>query len=306
MNENLQFLATVSQVIALFVAIIALVFQILAWLKPNTHLSLTPWFRAIRPFLPFIIVATIFFWLGYRLSIHTSETQQPIEVRHDIPVTVMVDKPVEVTRIFPVTQIIEATRLVEIPITQIVTTTPPPFSSESTTTSVVPTRISSIALPFSDDFDNGIDKQWISEGGDWGMANGFLVNRGSPGILWLGKAEWSDIIVEFDSESNYCGDLVQVLVRMQNPYDFIAVRVAGCNNEGTYLYKGGNESKKIVGVLGRGKHWQIIVTGTIFRVIVDGKLRSTGDDQTFATGSVGIQMGTSGKIDNFTVRPYSP
>ena len=68
MSEDLQFLANISQVIALLIAIAALAFQLLAWLNPNARLSLAPWFRVIRRFLPHIVVAAVFFLLGTQVA----------------------------------------------------------------------------------------------------------------------------------------------------------------------------------------------------------------------------------------------
>ena len=185
-------------------------------------------------------------------------------------------------------------------------TSNPTYTPQPPTPEPSPNPSLDTSLPFSDDFDFGVGEGWSSEGGDWNMANGRLVNTGSSSVLWLGKKTWTDVIVEFESYSAYCSDLVQALVRMQDPFNFVAVRVAGCNNEGTYLYKDGKQEKRMVSALGRGTHWRIEVFDSVYRVIVDGNVRSTSTDDTFSSGSVGIQMGKGGAIDNFSVRAYEP
>ncbi len=179
-----------------------------------------------------------------------------------------------------------------------------PFSSNTPT---APAQDTLVSLPFSDNFDSGVGNGWIPIGGDWEMANGQLVNRGGLGILWLGKASWTNIVVEFDSGSNYCGTPVYVLVRMQDPYNYIAVRIAGCAGEqGLYLFRDSQLKKTMADEAGRGNHWQIVISGNIYKLIIDGQLRASASDESFTSGSVGIQMGSAGIIDNFSVSPSSP
>jgi len=167
----------------------------------------------------------------------------------------------------------------------------------------------SVTLPFQDNFDSGLSKAWLREGGDWHMANGKVANGSSTGILWLGKANWTDLVIEFDltSDPYVCSDWIQILTHMQDPYNFVAVGVVGCYHEGIYLYKDSVQTIELVqGPGGRGSHWKIEIIGSLYRVTVDGKLRETVSDETFASGSVGIQMGKQGSIGNFSISPYSP
>ncbi len=82
MSESLQLWANVSQVASLFIATVALVVQVLSWLFPNARLSLAPWFQIIRPFLPYIVVAAVFFWIGTLFP--ASNPQSPSALTKDV------------------------------------------------------------------------------------------------------------------------------------------------------------------------------------------------------------------------------
>jgi hypothetical protein len=113
--------------------------------------------------------------------------------------------------------------------------------------------------------------------------------------------------VEADVDGRYCGDKLDILVRMQDPFNYIAVRAVGCDDEGIYVVEDGVETLRLVTALGRGSHWRIEVAGSVIRYFVDDALRASATDDTFASGSVGIRMGSaSGSLDAFEVRLGTP
>ncbi len=83
------------------------------------------------------------------------------------------------------------------------TATPYPTYTPLPTNTPIPTPIRTLPLPFTDDFKGGISKVWLREGGAWNMANNRLVNPGNDGIIWLGKQDWKDVVVELDVEHDW-------------------------------------------------------------------------------------------------------
>lgn len=185
----------------------------------------------------------------------------------------------------------------------------PQQSSNSNSTQ--PSATTRVTLPFTDNFDNGVSNVCIREGGDWQMENGRLVNKGSNGVLWLGKADWTDVSIEVDAITDNCAGDVEVLVRMKDPENYAAVRRSPyCNFRAAtvalYLFKNGKLQKQMVGGLPDGTHLKLEVIGNVYKVYIDGKLQGTATDDNFSSGSVGFTINGTGGVDNFSVRPYIP
>lgn len=187
-------------------------------------------------------------------------------------------------------------------------TSEPPTRVPSATATFVPTPKNSVALPFADNFDNGLSKVWIQAGGDWNMSNGKLLNAGNRGgIIWLGPADWTDFVVEADIGHGGC-DEPQVLLRMQDPQNYVAAQVhRDCSDGGgLYLVKNGKQQKELAFLDTTGQHYKIEVVGPIYKLYVDGQLRASASDENFIAGSVGFLGDRQSPFDNFSIRPYAP
>lgn len=177
----------------------------------------------------------------------------------------------------------------------------PQRTSIPSTSAPTPVRANAVFPSFSDNFDNGVSSLWKHAGGDWRMANGQLVNTGPLGTLWLGKAEWTDVYVDVDFQGGNCdNDPIQILLHMQDTQNFVAVRISGCRDEGIYIYRSGTGTKIVAGDCCAG-HWRFEVKGNIYEVYKDGKLIESVSDDSYPSGSVGIQMGNGRQVDNFSV-----
>jgi hypothetical protein len=123
---------------------------------------------------------------------------------------------------------------------------------------------------FSDNFDNGIGSEWIRERGGFHMAAGQLTNAGPRGTLWLGKKDWTDVVVEFDATGTACGgeDYVTILLRMQDTLNWVGVVVATeiCmfhNPGGIYVIKNG-EQTTLIQKGGSSGYWRIEAVGNVW------------------------------------------
>jgi len=125
-------------------------------------------------------------------TVVTKEVEVTREVA--IEVTRVVGEKVRETVVIPQTVVVEQT--VSVPQTVVVTVTPEPVIATATPSSPTATPTASVQLPFSDNFDDVPDPAWIKSGGDYGMSNGRLVNRGQAGWFWLGQQTWQDVAVE--------------------------------------------------------------------------------------------------------------
>jgi hypothetical protein len=68
MSDNIPIWADVAQVVSLPVAILALLLQIVAYFYPSPPRTLiAQTISKIRPFLPYVFIAAVFFWLGATL-----------------------------------------------------------------------------------------------------------------------------------------------------------------------------------------------------------------------------------------------
>lgn len=194
------------------------------------------------------------------------------------------------------------------PVAQPSPSTPEPSPIPATPT-VQPTITPRVQLPFTDDFDNGIRPEWIRAGGDWSMSNGRLTNSGNKAIVWLGKSDWKDIVVEADVEGWSCtlvtGGIVEILVHMQDPSNYIAVKTAGCGGNGIAVVRNGDYVYVTSGG-GGGSHYKVEVVGNVIKVEADGQPLWSASDEAFGSGSVGLRAEYLGFIDNVTIRPYIP
>ena len=63
MSNNLEFWAAWAQILSLLLAVLSLVLAFIAWIYPGPH-RIKPIVQRIRPLLPYIFIATLFFWAG--------------------------------------------------------------------------------------------------------------------------------------------------------------------------------------------------------------------------------------------------
>jgi hypothetical protein len=162
--------------------------------------------------------------------------------------------------------------------------------------------VSGIALPFLDTFDAGPSPRWLKPSGDWNMRNGWLVNTGSRGLMWLDKQAWTDVVVEFDVANNYCRGSIDILLRMQDTANYVGYQAVGCNSEHVYLVKEGKVVKDIFTLPSKAGHHQFEAKGNIYSVYQEGEFKGSGSDNTYTSGSVGVIIDGSGQqLDNFKV-----
>lgn len=220
----------------------------------------------------------------------TEVAQQTAVVREtvSVPQTVVVEKTVVVPQTVIVTQI---------------ATAPVPTADRPTATPIGAEDGEETIL-FSDSFDNGIDPRWSRAGGDFRMANGRLVNTDRDGIIWLDDTDWTDITVEADLEGgggcDSSADPMQLLIRVQDTQNYLAVRRGSCGRDGVYIYRDG-EPTQLLGLGGREGLWRVEVKGRIFEVYSNGERVGQFSDDSFASGGVGIRF-EGGSIDDFTVK----
>jgi hypothetical protein len=85
MSDNLPIWANIAQIISLPIAVIALILQIADYVYPKTQIAQA--ISKVRPFLPYIIVSAISFWLGSYIFGRTQN--EPTVPRPDLQETVI-------------------------------------------------------------------------------------------------------------------------------------------------------------------------------------------------------------------------
>ena len=165
---------------------------------------------------------------------------------------------------------------------------------------------------FSDNFDNGIKKDWVSVSGKWKMINGQLrPMSGDPAVLKIGGKFWTDYSVEFDY-SNLDGYDMNIGLGVR--YDDISknsymatIRYfhTTCyldNGEDDEVYVSSDNSYREEGSL------KIVLEGELIKMYRDGDLFCTVSDDTLKQGNVILEVfGEEDEnppyptIDNFVV-----
>ncbi len=77
MNENIQFWANVSQILSLIILVFTSILQAIVWLR-RSQIPVSSFLSRIRPFLPYILTAALFFWIGSTLQQRSSSPGSPI------------------------------------------------------------------------------------------------------------------------------------------------------------------------------------------------------------------------------------
>jgi hypothetical protein len=226
---------------------------------------------------------------------------------HEVTVAVPQTVIVQVTVPVPQTVVVKEMQTQYFTVTQAVTAAGSQANNfakiTDTPTALSITQNASSAAPlFLDTFDTGPSPIWLKPSGDWNMRNGWLVNTGSRGLMWLGKQAWTDVVVEFDVTPDFCRGTVEILIRMQDTSNYVGYRAVGCNSERVYLVKDGKAVKDIFTLSGKNGHHQFEAKGNIYTVYQDGEFKGSGSDNTYTSGSVGVIIdGSNQQLDNFKV-----
>ena len=282
--------------------------------KDGTRSSLTNVLE--RALQVFTAVATVFACYVSVLAFSRPETrdalapiQQPTQtsvvehvletvvVQQTIPVIV----PVEVTRELVVTQLIEVTRPVEVTrlievtreVTRIVEVTP------SSTETPAPTPTSAVALPFKDDFDQGLRPEWRIMRGEPVVVDGQLRSAGGGDLtIDIGDDSWGDYTVEFDFAKfayNWAYIDIARTVRFQ----------AHHNTTVSWRALKGKDWVAIAPApeVGSGGHLRLTVKGNQYSVFLNGdpNAHSTITYGTPVKGPLTITIRGAEVIDNLTI-----
>jgi len=164
---------------------------------------------------------------------------------------------------------------------------------------------------FSDNFDNGIKKDWISVSGKWKMINGQLrPMSGDPAILKIGGKFWTDYSIEFD----YYNLKNDARIRLGVRNDDISKKsyMASINYYDSYCFLENGEEDEIYVKSGswytKSGKLKIVLEGEIIKMFRDGDVYCTVSDDTLKQGNVVLEVVGDGRnnppypiIDNFVV-----
>jgi len=189
----------------------------------------------------------------------------------------------------------------------------PPTYTPFPQPSLIPTF--SLLLPFSDNFDNGVDSNWNITSGVWRTIDGRLVADPSnkPSEIIVGDENWENYVIELDVFSNSAaGFPIGVIVRSMNGKSLI-FRTDCCNTDWILIDR---ESQQSIAHINQGgldftlsgfvkNRIRVEVIGQMFTGYIDGKQFLQVTDSTNPTGAVGIMSqtphGNSLLFDNFVV-----
>lgn len=188
------------------------------------------------------------------------------------------------------------------PLIFVVTATPPPNSPtpQPTTTSAPPTNTqppptSAVALPFQDDFEQGLRPEWRVLSGQWATQNGRLQAVSDELTLEIGDSAWGSYTVDLDfyeyPNSVYLV-VAQVFQYELSTYD--SDWSAFQNNQWIAVANGR--------LVSRSGHLRFVVSGNTYSVYVDGKLHESLTYGSALQGPLGLNMRrNSGVIDNLVI-----
>lgn len=313
MDDNLQFLANVSQIASLVVAVIALILQVITLIKPR----ILPILGKIRPILPFIFIAALFFFVGSQTTHYNTDIDNQLRATNialqstvnalssQQPAPVAITQITPITQVIPVTQMTEVTKVIEVTkeveVTKVIEVTP---------TSAPPTSTPNPAILFEDDFTTGIKPEWNMKGSSFTTVDGTL---SSQGLLegYIGDASWVNYAVEFDLLSAYSspyGLKIQIRRKDSSNYmswEFFQGNDVDCGFVWTKTISG-KETQIVNTQRGSscGRQFRLEVSGNTYRTIVDGKQLISITDDTFTNGGVGLTSNGNDlrlTLDNFKV-----
>jgi len=180
----------------------------------------------------------------------------------------------------------------------------------------VPSPTPEIKLPFTDNFDSGMNSNWVPVLGTWRTVNGQLTaDPGGYSEISVGDGNWTNYAVDvdvFNYDHNY---EVSVIVRDSGSGSMI-LRTNCCDTN--WILVNGIENKQIAhldkggltysGFNGFAKdHFHIEVSGNNYTAYIDGKLFLEVQDSTLTNGRVGLGFSypsdNTDRFDNFKVSP---
>jgi hypothetical protein len=152
MNDNLPVWANIAQVISLPLAIVALIIQIASYFLPRHQpIQLAQAFAKVRPFLPYIIAASISFWLGSSLFGRSQNDVLPIP-NFQSTITALNSTSVaqvsELQTTYPqLTKVAEATAVPAVPAVPAVTQVANAVPAVKETVIVIQTVVTTVEVP---------------------------------------------------------------------------------------------------------------------------------------------------------------
>lgn len=167
-------------VITILLAGLALFFQFLEWAKIDREkIPFKPFMARVRRFLPFVLIAVIFFWLG-------SQYQTRFGNQYIIPTTTTMTPTETITGAISSTSAHLSTPIA-------------PMLSQ------ISSPVASTPSPgFVDDFENGLDSRWIQQGawrtsmGKLQLGSGDGSDDNQCGLLVVNNPAWEKIAVDFE------------------------------------------------------------------------------------------------------------
>ena len=236
----------------------------------------------------------------------------------------------QIQRVFsiPPSATIIPSSVVELPTSEVVTpsftvmaaktnTTEPTNTIFPTTTPVPQVSLTptiSFLLPFSDNFDNGINLNWREIAGTWRTVNGRLIaDAGNRSEIIVGDENWKNYIIEVDVYSaSAAGFPVGVIVRSKEG-KYLMFKTDCCDTD--WILIDGPTEKSIAHVDEGGldfklselakNHIRVEVIDQVFTGYIDGKQFLRVTDSTIPTGMVGLMSKTPHEnrllFDNFIV-----
>lgn len=186
-----------------------------------------------------------------------------------------------------------------------------------TATQISSSPTPTIQLPFSDNFDNGINPFWKTVTGTWRMVNGQLTADPSNNYVTIlvGDNQWTDYVIDVDvhkTDTN-AGFPVGIIVRANNG-NYLIYQWSCCDTD--WILVNGT-SRTIIAHLDQGiitssgagntskNHLHVEVHGQTFTGSVDEKLYLTVSDPTISSGMVGLTFNypfqNTFRFENFIV-----
>ena len=122
MNENIQLWANISQILSLLILVLTSTLQVVIWFR-KSQIPVSSFLNRIRPFLPYILTAAFFFWLGVTVQKRGSPSSPPV-VPDPGTAVAAVTVPPAVTAVTAVTVVVTP-QWTAPPVTVLVTSPPP-------------------------------------------------------------------------------------------------------------------------------------------------------------------------------------
>ena len=177
------------------------------------------------------------------------------------------------------------------------TFSPAPTFTPQPTPTPTPIPVREVALPFEDNFENGLKPEWRVLSGDWRITGGRLTSlpNGRWSYLLVGDLTWQNYAVEFDFEKG-APLRIAVLTRVQDLDNCVKFELE-LDDSYWKLRRGGQD---LLLVEGPGTYWhkpsnrrghlKVEANGHFYRVYYDDELWLDITDDSFSSGQVGLGM----------------